>query len=57
MWPPTRVHGADHGLDRTGLPMAAISPDGRWLVLHVHLMPTRTDVVLVTGEWASARSW
>jgi prolyl oligopeptidase len=45
--------GADHdelvlgGLDRTALPMAALSPDGRWLVLHVHLMPTRTDVVLV----------
>ncbi|HEX2274005.1 MAG TPA: prolyl oligopeptidase family serine peptidase [Acidimicrobiales bacterium] len=34
-------------LDRTALPMAAISPDGRWLALHVHLMPTRTDVVLV----------
>jgi prolyl oligopeptidase len=34
-------------LDRTALPMAAISPDGRWLVLHVHLMPTRTDVILV----------
>ncbi|MDQ6797242.1 MAG: prolyl oligopeptidase family serine peptidase, partial [Actinomycetota bacterium] len=24
-----------------------ISPDGRWLVLHIHLMPTRTDVILV----------
>jgi len=34
-------------LDRTALPMAALSPDGRWLVLHVHLMPTRTDVILV----------
>jgi prolyl oligopeptidase len=34
-------------LDRTALPVAAISPDGRWLALHVHLMPTRTDVVLV----------
>jgi len=40
-------------LDRTALPMAHVSPDGRWLVLHVHLMPTRTDVILVdrsTGE-------
>jgi prolyl oligopeptidase len=37
-------------LDRTALPMAVISPDGRWLVLHVHLMPTRTDVVLVDRE-------
>ncbi len=37
-------------LDRTALPMAAISPDGRWLVLHVHLMPTRTDVILVDRE-------
>jgi prolyl oligopeptidase len=35
------------GLDRTALPIASISADGRWLVLHVHLMPTRTDVVLV----------
>jgi len=34
-------------LDRTALPMAALSPDGRWLVLHVHLMPSRTDVILV----------
>jgi prolyl oligopeptidase len=34
-------------LDRTALPMAAISPDGRWLVAHVHLMPTRTDVLLI----------
>ena len=34
-------------LDRTALPMATLSPDGRWLVLHVHLMPTRTDVVLL----------
>ena len=34
-------------LDRTALPMAAISPDGRWLVLHVHLMPTRTDVIVL----------
>jgi prolyl oligopeptidase len=41
------VHGAGHGMDRTALPMAAISPDGRWLVLHVHLMPSRTDVILV----------
>ncbi|MDQ4098865.1 MAG: prolyl oligopeptidase family serine peptidase [Actinomycetota bacterium] len=40
-------------LDKTALPMASISPDGRWLALHVHLMPTRTDVILVdrqTGE-------
>jgi len=40
-------------LDRTALPMATLSPDGRWLVLHVHLMPTRTDVILVdrhTGQ-------
>ena len=35
------------GLPRTALPMATISPDGRWLVVHVHLMPTRTDVVLI----------
>src|SRR5205807_1896438 len=34
------------GLDRTALPVTTISPDGRWLVLHVHLMPTRTDVIL-----------
>lgn len=34
-------------LGRTALPVAAISPDGRWLVLHVHLMPTRTDVTVV----------
>ncbi len=34
-------------LDRTALPMAVVSPDGRWLLLHVHLMPTRTDVILV----------
>lgn len=38
------------GLDRTALPMAAISPDGRWLVLHVHLMPTRTDVIVLDRE-------
>ncbi|HWC10450.1 MAG TPA: prolyl oligopeptidase family serine peptidase [Acidimicrobiales bacterium] len=38
------------GLDRTALPMAVLSPDGRWLVLHVHLMPTRTDVILVDRE-------
>ena len=37
-------------LDRTALPMAVISADGRWLVLHVHLMPTRTDVILVDRE-------
>jgi prolyl oligopeptidase len=43
-------------LERTALPTAVISPDGRWLALHVHLMPTRTDVVLVdrmTGERAT----
>ena len=34
-------------LDRTALPVAAISPNGRWLAVHVHLMPTRTDVVLI----------
>ena len=38
------------GLDRTALPMAAISTDGRWLVLHVHLMPTRTDVTVLDRE-------
>ena len=41
------------GLDRTALPWATISPDGRWLTFHVHLMPTRTDVILLdrtTGE-------
>ena len=27
--------------------MAVISDDGRWLALHVHLMPTRTDVILL----------
>jgi len=41
------VLGAEHGLHKTALPMAVMSPDGRWLVLHVHLMPTRTDVILV----------
>lgn len=34
-------------LDRTALPMASISPDGRWLVIHIHLMPTRTDVIVL----------
>jgi prolyl oligopeptidase len=34
-------------LARTALPIVTISPDGRWLALHVHLMPTRTDVVLI----------
>ncbi len=41
------------GLDKTALPMAVVSDDGRWLALHVHLMPTRTDVILLdrqTGE-------
>jgi len=37
-------------LDRTALPMAAVSDDGRWIVLHVHLMPTRTDVILVDRQ-------
>ncbi|MGI9022181.1 MAG: prolyl oligopeptidase family serine peptidase, partial [Acidimicrobiales bacterium] len=37
-------------LDRTALPMAGLSPDGRWMVLHVHLMPTRTDVILVDRD-------
>jgi len=40
-------------LDRTALPMATLSPDGRWLVLHVHLMPTRTDVFLVDRQTGS----
>lgn len=35
------------GLDRTALPMAVISPEGRWLAIHVHRMPSRTDVVLL----------
>ena len=30
--------------------MAVISDDGRWLALHVHLMPTRTDVILLDRE-------
>ena len=34
------------GLDKTALPWAVISRDGRWLVFHVHLMPTRTDIIL-----------
>ncbi len=38
------------GLDKTALPMAVISDDGRWLALHVHLMPTRTDVILLDRE-------
>jgi len=38
------------GLEKTALPMAVISDDGRWLALHVHLMPTRTDVILVDRE-------
>jgi prolyl oligopeptidase len=37
----------DEDLGRTALPMATISPDGRWLVVHVHYMPTRTDVVVI----------
>lgn len=38
------------GLERTALPAASISPDGRWLAVHVHLMPTRTDVVVIDRE-------
>jgi prolyl oligopeptidase len=38
------------GRDKTALPMAVISDDGRWLALHVHLMPTRTDVILLDRE-------
>jgi prolyl oligopeptidase len=38
------------GLDKTALPMAVISDDGRWLAIHVHLMPTRTDVILLDRE-------
>lgn len=38
------------GLDKTALPMAVISDDGRWLALHVHLMPSRTDVILLDRE-------
>ena len=56
------------GLDKTALPMAVVSDDGRWLVIHVHLMPTRTDVILVDrqtgrrttlveGEEASTWAW
>jgi prolyl oligopeptidase len=37
-------------LDRTALPATTISPDGRWLVVHIHLMPTRTDVVLIDRQ-------
>ncbi|HEX2047637.1 MAG TPA: prolyl oligopeptidase family serine peptidase [Acidimicrobiales bacterium] len=37
-------------LDKTALPAATISPDGRWLVFHVTYMPTRTDVVLLERE-------
>ena len=38
------------GLEKTALPAAAISDDGRWLLLHVSYMPTRTDVILVDRE-------
>jgi len=38
------------GLEKTALPAAAVSPDGRWLVLHVSYMPTRTDVILLDRE-------
>ncbi len=37
-------------VDRTALPSTTISPDGRWLVVHVHLMPTRTDVMLLDRQ-------
>ena len=37
-------------LDKTALPAATISPDGRWLVFHVTYMPTRTDVILLERE-------
>jgi prolyl oligopeptidase len=37
-------------LDRTALPAATISPGGRWLLVHILLMPTRTDVVLIDRE-------
>ncbi len=43
------------GLDRTALPIAGISPDGRWLVLHVHLMPTRTDVMVIDRQTGQRR--
>ena len=38
------------GLDKTALPAATISPDGRWLVFHITYMPTRTDVILLDRE-------
>jgi prolyl oligopeptidase len=38
------------GLEKTALPAATISPDGRWLVFHVSYMPTRTDVILMDRE-------
>jgi prolyl oligopeptidase len=41
-------------LDRTALPGTSISPDGRWLVVHIHLMPTRTDVILIDRETDTA---
>ncbi|HUQ63389.1 MAG TPA: prolyl oligopeptidase family serine peptidase [Acidimicrobiales bacterium] len=37
-------------LSRTALPATSISPDGRWLVVHIHLMPSRTDVVLIDRD-------
>ncbi|MDQ3897902.1 MAG: prolyl oligopeptidase family serine peptidase, partial [Actinomycetota bacterium] len=37
-------------LEKTALPAASISPDGRWLVFHVTYMPTRTDVILLDRE-------
>ena len=37
-------------LEKTALPAATISTDGRWLVFHVSYMPTRTDVFLLDRE-------
>lgn len=38
------------GLEKTALPAATMSPDGRWLLFHVSYMPTRTDVFLLDRE-------
>ncbi len=43
-------------LDRTALPVATISPGGRWLAVHIHLMPTRTDVVLIDRQSGRRRT-
>lgn len=37
-------------LEKTALPAATISTDGRWLVFHVSYMPTRTDVIVLDRE-------